>query len=255
MGGRQYHKPHKASSTSSHVKIAGSSVTAEPLPQTWCENVPTLPPQLPEAPKSILELSDRVALSLATAIAIVLFLEEKTPIVVAVLLGILFLCGLYILWHLIRVFPWVRQVPSGSPRFISTILIVALAWAAVVTLYGTKKWPQRHYAVEIVFKESPAWTKERKRLVLNSLDDYFSYLQGIGFPFPRKLPPIALMKGGIITAGGVWDAGQLYQSMILPDEGNDQGVLAVQAYSRYIFNGYLLWDRSAVSKQFGESPP
>jgi hypothetical protein len=208
-----------------------------------------------ESSNPVLKVNDLIMLFLATIVAIALFLEEKTPVVVAILLVILFLCGCYISWHLIRVLPWVGQIRANSRRFIATLVIIFLIWAGIVGAYGIIKWPVRQYSIDVILKQSTKWTAKRRTAVKASLDDYHSYLQGLGFPFPRQIPPIALGKGPVTSAGGVWTAGQLFSSIIIPEDesaGVDAKVI-VQSYSRYIFNGYLFWDNSAVAKQFGGS--
>lgn len=208
-----------------------------------------------ESMKSTLEVPDRIALCFATITAIALFFGEKTPWFVGILLTILLYCGAYILWHLIRVLPWVSHRKIKSPQFIVTFSIVIALWTWAVSIYGIKIWPVRQYSVDVIFKESPRWTPRRQGAVKDTLDDYHAYLRRIGFPFPRQIPPIALGKGNVVPAGGVWGAGQLYSSIVIPEDESAEvyAKVIVQSYSRYMFSGYLLWDNSAVAKQFGGS--
>src|SRR5260370_179657 len=91
-------------------------------------------PSHPAATRPILEVSDMIAISVTLIVAIILFLEEKTPVVVVVLLTIGFVCGLYVLRHLVRILPWVAKA-KGKASFLSTIIVAGIIWATVVGWY------------------------------------------------------------------------------------------------------------------------
>src|SRR2546426_5511364 len=97
-----------------------------------------------EATKPILEVSDKIAISVGLITAIILFFEEKTPVVVVVLLTIGFACGLYVLRHLVRILPWVAKANgSASWPFLSTIIVAGIILAKGVEWYWVEKSAQR----------------------------------------------------------------------------------------------------------------
>jgi hypothetical protein len=57
---------------------------------------PTIPIQA-DATRPVLEVSDKIAISVGLIATIVLFLEEKTPVTVVVLLAIGFACGSHVM--------------------------------------------------------------------------------------------------------------------------------------------------------------
>ena len=223
LGGRQLHKPRRAEHSS-------EPILAIPTVDLKSEQ---------EAAKSILELSDRVALCVAVAVAIILFLEDRTSGIVGVLLAILWGTGLYLFWHVIQSLRWFRKGDGKRFRFVITMVLVTAIWSVAVVKYGTMRWPHRKYIVQLIFKESPAWTPKRRQAVLEKMDDYYIYLRGLGFVASPQIPPIGLYKGPIVTAGGAWGAGVYYQSLNISEEGNDQPIWAVTAYSSWLFNGYF----------------
>jgi hypothetical protein len=200
-----------------------------------------------EATREIFGVPDRIALCVGTLVAIILFFEDRNNrIVAAILLIVMWLAGGYILPHLVRIFPWVRR--SRTRRAVKwssviTLTVALVLWTFGTMLYAKRVWPSRQLVVEIIFKDSPLWTKQRKKEFSEALDDYYLYLRGIGFTtFSRAIPPIGFAHTNISTSGGSIGADVYYSSIWLSDETADQPAAAVQVYSGYLFNNAILYD-------------
>jgi hypothetical protein len=197
-----------------------------------------------EAPREILGVPDRIALCVGTLVAIILFFEDRTNrAAAAMLLIVMWLAGCYVLRHLLRIFPWVRNPRAFKNSSAITLAVILILWTFGAVLYAKRVWPRRQLVVEIIFKDSPLWTKQRKKDFSEALDDFYLYLRGIGFTtFSRTIPPIGFAHTNINTSGGQIGADVYYSSIWLSDETADQPRTAVQVYSSYIFNNSILWD-------------
>jgi len=196
--------------------------------------------------KPILEVSDRIAIALTLLSAIILFFEDKTPVAVATLLGVAFLCGLYVLRHLVARLPWVAGTKGNTKwQFLSSLIVVGIIWATAIGWYGVRKWPKREILVVLTFKDSSIFTQQRRKNIEIELDDYYRYLRNLGFDLPREIPPIGASPphavGGAGGGGGGLQGPVYYSSLIIPEDALDAPGSVRTTYSLYVFDRILVW--------------
>jgi hypothetical protein len=109
---------------------------------------------IPDPGKEGIQRSDWVLWCLAGAVAIVLFLIQKTPLVTVSLLLLLDVLVIIPALHM----PFVRMSRPGLSRILSQALVVLLSTVGVVAL-GTQVWPPPARLLHIVTAE------EHKRFV------------------------------------------------------------------------------------------
>jgi hypothetical protein len=198
--------------------------------------------------KPLLQVSDKLAIAIGTISAIIFFWGEKNPATLVAFLAIGFLCGLYVLYHLARLLPWVPKAGTGpSRRFAAALLALTIPWAAAVLYYGAVNWPRRELLVEVTFKDSPQLTARRRKQIEIELDDYYRYLISVGLDLPREVPPFGLTPpGGPELVGGSSASpgtdGPAYSSYLLvPEDAVDNPNTIRAVYSSYTFERILVW--------------
>jgi len=196
----------------------------------------------PATTRPILEVSDKIAIAVTLLAAIVLFFEDKTPAVTVGLLSVAFMCGLYVLRHLVNLLPWVARADGRYTRqFLINIIAVGMVWAAVVGWYGVRKWPKREIIVVVSFKDSPALTKKRRTNIEIGLDDFYRYLKNLGFDFPREVPPIGVSPPHSVMSAGGGQGPAYYSSLIISEDVVDDPRIVRTVYAGYTFNRILVW--------------
>jgi hypothetical protein len=196
--------------------------------------------------RPILEVSDRIAIAVGLLSAIILFFEDKTPVAVATLLGIAFLCGLYVLRHLAARLPWVARAKGNTKwQFLSSLIVMAIIWATAVGWYAVRKWPKREIIVVVTFKDSPIFTQQRRKNIEIELDDYYRYLRNLGFDLPREIPPIGASPPHAVGSAGGGGGGLhgpvYYSSLIIPEDALDAPGSVRTTYSLYVFDRIFVW--------------
>ncbi len=87
-----------------------------------------------------------------------------------------------------------------------------------------------------IFKNSPAFTEQRKARISHHINGFYDYLVRVGFEVPKEMPPLGVGKewsfGKVLTApkGTIYDA-YLY----IPAHLIDQREMVIQLYSYWIF--------------------
>lgn len=202
--------------------------------------------------KPILEVSDKIAIAIGLITAIILFFEDKTPVVVVTLLSIASSCGLYVLGHLITLLPWVAKPKNNERwRFFGAMIVLTIFWAATVGWYGVKKWPKREVIIVVTFKDSPTLTQTRRKNIEIGLDDFYRYLRNIGFELPREIPPIGVSPSHGVLSGGGGAGPAYYSSLVITEDGVDSPEILRAVYSIYTFNRILLWPDTWKPEVFG----
>ena len=71
--------------------------------------------------------------------------------------------------------------------------------------------------VQIIFKNSPLFTKIRRDRISNTIDGCYLYLYRLGFPVKNELAPIGVVPGAAFRASGTYP-GTIYDRQILLPE-------------------------------------
>jgi hypothetical protein len=192
--------------------------------------------------RPILEVSDKIGIAVTLLTAIILFFEDKTPAVVVALLSVAFMCGLYVLRHLVARLPWVTRSKGGGRRqFLSGMIAAGIVWAALVGWYGVRKWPKREILVGVTFKDSPVLTQKRRKNIEIDLDDFYRYLRSLGFDLPSEIPPIGVSPPHSVMLGGGGGGPAYYSSLIISEDVIDTPGIIRTVYAGYTFNRILVW--------------
>jgi hypothetical protein len=218
-----------------HQKMERESREKQKRSQPTAENRPV-------TARPILEVSDKIAIAVTLLAAIVLFFEDKTPAVVVILLFVAFMCGLYVLRHLVTQLPWVARSKGGFTRpFLSSMIVAGMVWATLVGWYGVRKWPKREITVAITFKDSPLLTQKRRKNIEIDLDDFYRYLKNVGFDFPKDIPPIGVSPSHSVMLSGGGGGPAYYSSLIISEDVLDTPGIVRTVYAAYTFNRILVW--------------
>lgn len=123
---------------------------------------------------------------------------------------------------------------------ISTV-VAGILWASLVVWYGAEKWPKRQIIAVVSFKDSPLFTPQRRKKIEIELDDYYRYLENLGFDLPKEIPPLGVSPAhGAILAGGS-EGPVYYSSLVIPEDSLDSRTIVPTVYSSYAFNRILVW--------------
>jgi hypothetical protein len=134
-----------------------------------------------------------------------------------------------------------KPEPSNSPQPLETPIT-----KADVKHDGTKISHEPKPEIELIFKQSPLFTVERKAKITSELDSFRKYLINVGFEIPRKVPPIGVSKGAPNIAGV--SPGTIYDAQIyLKEQDLDNPESAIGAYSLYLFT-MLIFPPDASSR-------
>jgi hypothetical protein len=91
------------------------------------------------------------------------------------------------------------------------------------------------YEVSIIFKESPLLTPEVKTRISEGIDSFYLYLQKIGFPVEKDLPPIGVSSYNVQMMGGT-NPGTRYDAAIYLPRNSLGDVNAIRkVYASYFF--------------------
>ena len=89
---------------------------------------------------------------------------------------------------------------------------------------GEKRDKEPHQPiVGLIFKDSPGFSDERKRIIQETIDSYYSYLVTLGLDPPKDLPPISIRKGGTPYMGGAFGHTPLNGGVTMGSESGRAG--------------------------------
>jgi hypothetical protein len=106
---------------------------------------------------------------------------------------------------------------------------VPLQWAS---FRSTKPGASK---VILIFKESPAFTAERKSHIQKTIDEVYVYLKNLGFDVPAECPPIGVDSSGIFRSSGIYPGSVYDRNFMLPEQRLDDEELIRWAYSQQVF--------------------
>ena len=103
--------------------------------------------------------------------------------------------------------------------------------------------------MELIFKNSPLFTPNRKQLISVTINSFHGYLEMIGFEIPKIIPPIGTFPGKCLVFVGVFPFDPiLNQKIDLPEDEIDNPSIWLRAYAGYVFRN-LVDTHSASSKE------
>jgi hypothetical protein len=189
--------------------------------------------------------SDKLAVALTclgAAMAIVLFLVEKTPAtVVALSVGML----------VFLIYPIIHFVRGRLSRWLASLGTVALT-----VILGVNTWPvPRMDLLDVVFSNSSSFTKDVQQRVQVDLTRFRLYVVSLGVQCPVAVPPISLgsqplgwdlMIGNAEYGSNRLPSGARYDYRIYPDRAP-----STDFYHRIILTGQGIEDPSEATALYG----
>lgn len=135
---------------------------------------------------------------------------------------------------------------EGKPA--AEIVTTVLASGVVFGLFGFSAWQtidrivwNHEVVIKMTFKSSPVFTAKRRKEIVWNLNEYYRYLQKVGFEFPTEIPPLGLTPPHGLMLGGGTQGPAYYSSLFIPEDSVDNPDVLRSVYSSYIFDRILVW--------------
>ena len=161
--------------------------------------------------------------------------------------GSLIVGTLMLIYHTIAVARKDTAISAAEKVTIGVIVTVVLGGLCVMGLRFVDdiQW-KNEVEVSLLFKSPNRLTERQRRQITLEFNAYYHYLVHLGFELPKDVPPVGFTSGGILSAGGSYNAPSYYSSLFMPD--SDSSVMLRHTYSVYIFNRFLVDHTGVLSR-------